>query len=315
MSRRRAFTLVELLVVIATIGVLIALLLPAVQQARQAAKRAACANNLHQIGLAMMNYVDVHQTYPSGYVRPFDAERRRSFGGAWGGMLLPMIEQSSHYDRLSPFFEGVHVESAPSELCQARIATWKCPADANAGLTSYTNVVKGDPIDPKYPRGEYWKKYVGIPFASRSSYAANYGTSPPDDTGRASNGIFWANSAVKPNDLLDGTATTFLVSERAFRKGVTTWVAVSYDEDQAGAIFDETIPRTYHSSERLVLGSAHVPPNPKGPDDVAFSSVHVDGVNVLFADGHVQFVSDLIDASLWKSLADPKDAAPTSGMQ
>src|SRR5947209_4306556 len=98
MSRPRAFTLVELLVVVAIVGVLVALLLPAVMQARQAARRAGCANNLHQIGLAAMNYVDAQQVFPPGYVRPFDAERRRSFGGAWGGMLLPFVDKSSHYD-------------------------------------------------------------------------------------------------------------------------------------------------------------------------------------------------------------------------
>ena len=313
MRRPRAFTLVELLVVTAIIGVLVALLLPAVMQARQAAKRAACANNLHQIGLAAMNYVDAHQVFPSGYVRPFDAEQRRSFGGAWGGMLLPYVEKSSHYDRLFAYFEGVHVENAPSELCQAKMAVWKCPADPEVDLTYYTIVVKGDPIDPHDPGGGNWKRYAGVPFASRSSYAANYGTSPPDDTGRASNGLFWANSAVTQRDILDGTSQTILASERSIKKSTTTWVAVSYDEDQAGAIYDEAVPRTYHSTERLLLGSAHVPPNPKGWDEVAFSSVHAGGVNVLFADGHVQFIADAIDANLWKSLADPNDGPTTAG--
>jgi prepilin-type processing-associated H-X9-DG protein len=290
------------------------LLLPAVQEARRAAKRAACANNLHQIGLAMLNYVDSCQTYPSGYVRPFDAGTRRSFGAAWGGMLLPYIEKSSHYDQLFPFFESVHVESAPAELCKARIATWKCPADALDGLTYYTNVIKGGPImAPGNQNGGFWKSYAGVEFASRSSYVANYGTYPPDDSGRPGDGLFWANSAIKPNDILDGTASTMLVSERALKTGPTTWVAMSYDEDQQGVIYDETAPRTYRATERLVLGSAHTPPNPKWPDGAAFSSTHNGGVNVLLADGHVQFVSDLIDASVWKSLADPKDGAPVSG--
>jgi len=189
MSKRRGFSLIELLVVIAVIGVLVSLLLPAVQQARQAAKRAACANNLHQIGLALSNYADSHRMLPPGYIRPFDAEKRRSFGGAWGGMSLPEIEKSALFDELFYYFDVVHVESAPGRLLETRVSTWKCPAEASDGLTSYTNVVKGEQIVPGNDDSEHWKRYAGVPFARRSSYAANYGTFPPDDSGRRGNGL------------------------------------------------------------------------------------------------------------------------------
>ena len=312
MSKRRGFSLVELLVVVAIIGVLVSLLLPAVQQARQAAKRAACANNLHQIGLALSNYADSHRMLPPGYIRPFDAEKRRSFGAAWGGMALPEIEKSALFDDLFYYFDVVHVEFAPGRLLESKVSTWKCPADAADGLTSYSNVVKGEPIDPGDPGSEHWKRYAGVPFARRSSYAANYGTFPPDDSGRRGDGLFWANSNTTFADILDGTSSTILASERALSKGQTTWVAVSYDEDQPGMIYDETVPRTYRSSERIVLGSAHLPPKFSIADSASFSSVHVGGGNVLFADGHVHFISEMIDVAVWAGLADPRDGTPGS---
>jgi prepilin-type processing-associated H-X9-DG protein len=249
---------------------------------------------------------------PPGYIRPFDAETRRSFGAGWGGMVLPEIEKGVLFDRLFDYFDVVHVEFAPEELRQVKVPTWKCPAEITQGMTSYTNVVKGDSIVPLDPGKGNWKKYAGVPFATRSNYVANYGTVPPDNSGRPGNGLFWANSGTTLGDMLDGTSSTLLVSERATAKGQTTWLAVSYDEDQAGMIYDETAPRTYRACERLVLGSAHLPPNLKIADESSFSSVHVGGVNALFADGHVQFVSEMITAAVWAGLADPRDGTPGS---
>ena len=84
------------------------------------------------------------------------------------------------------------------------------------------------------------------------------------------------------------------------------------DEDQPGMIYDETIPRTYRANERLVLGSAHLPPKFSIADSASFSSLHVGGVNVLFADGHVHFISEMIDAAVWAGLADARDGTPGS---
>ena len=96
MSRRQGFTLVELLVVIAIIGILVALLLPAIQAAREAARRSQCSNNLKQFGLAIQNYHDVQRVLPSGYIRIFGGAANPNGGNwGWGALILPYIEQGA----------------------------------------------------------------------------------------------------------------------------------------------------------------------------------------------------------------------------
>ena len=105
---RIGFTLVELLIVIAIIGILIALLLPAVQAAREAARRAQCAGNFKQVGVALHNYHSAHETFPAGYIQldprrdPACGPVARSFynGWGWGTFLLPFLEQQQVYDMI-----------------------------------------------------------------------------------------------------------------------------------------------------------------------------------------------------------------------
>src|SRR5580692_6525108 len=104
MNHRRGFTLIELLVVIAIIAVLIGLLLPAVQAAREAARRAQCSNNLKQIGVAMHNYHSTHDTFPPGYVTAISMDAGNPEigpGWAWGTMLLNNLEQTPLYNNIN----------------------------------------------------------------------------------------------------------------------------------------------------------------------------------------------------------------------
>src|SRR3954468_24993586 len=99
---RRGFTLIELLVVIAIIGVLVALLLPAVQAAREAARRVQCVNNLKQVGLALHGYHDAHNTFPAGgWIALFGQPATANMNSGWSASVLPWLEQRALYDGLN----------------------------------------------------------------------------------------------------------------------------------------------------------------------------------------------------------------------
>ena len=127
-GRRDGFTLVELLVVIAVIGVLVALLLPAVQAARGTARKMHCANNLRQLGLALHNYVEVSRILPGTY------SRQRSDCDAawsWGAMVLPWLEQKSLYDRID--FNLEPFKAGNRDVVETLLSVFRCPAHAAEG--------------------------------------------------------------------------------------------------------------------------------------------------------------------------------------
>ncbi|HEY2253284.1 MAG TPA: DUF1559 domain-containing protein, partial [Planctomycetaceae bacterium] len=139
MSRyhRRGFTLIELLVVIAIIAVLVGLLLPAVQQAREAARRAQCKNNLHQLGLALHNYHDMAGTLPPGWIGGATMPNR----WGWGTMILPQLDQGTLYNALAGAqgmdinsnmamgFSAVMTTLPQPGLLQTVLPVYRCPSD------------------------------------------------------------------------------------------------------------------------------------------------------------------------------------------
>src|SRR5437763_5332249 len=125
----RAFTLIELLVAIAIIGVLASLLLPAVQAARAAARRAQCSNNLKQIGLGLHNYSQIHGALPPGYVATWDPAflRERGPGWGWASMILPQLEQNPIYEQID--FRRQIQDPRQATVRTTQIATYFCPSD------------------------------------------------------------------------------------------------------------------------------------------------------------------------------------------
>src|SRR5579872_386881 len=134
--RRTGFTLIELLVVIAVIAVLIGLLLPAVQQAREAARRTQCKNNLKQIGLALLNYESSFRIFPPGYIAGsafIDGQTDTAPGWSWGAMILPQLDQEPLQSTINFSLPVQAAANAPA--IQVSLPAFVCPSDQLAGPT------------------------------------------------------------------------------------------------------------------------------------------------------------------------------------
>jgi prepilin-type N-terminal cleavage/methylation domain-containing protein len=199
------FTLVELLVVISIIGILIGLLLPAVQMVRAAARRIQCANNLHQIGIALHNYHTAHGTFPPGgiEVRPMRPNGRQF---AWSAFLLPYVEQGALYDQIDfgKAFDAPENADAAAHVLEVYV----CPSVSRHGKL----------VDGRGPTD-----YGGI-YGERISSPNN----PPK-------GIMLYDRAIAIRDVLDGTSNTLIVSEDAGWKD-GQWINGQNVFDQAYAI-------------------------------------------------------------------------------
>lgn len=289
--RRRAFTLIELLMVIAIIGVLVGLLLPAVQAAREAARRTQCVNNLKQIGLALHTYDGSHLTFPSGYVSNFDASGNDTGPGwGWAAMLLPQFEQT-------PLLNAINFNLAiedPANMTSRlpNVNNFLCPSDPTA--TVYWAVNRDTATGA--PR-------QNICQVAPSNYVGMYGNGEPGPSG---DGIFFRDGKVGLRDITDGTSQTLAVGERSHRLGEATWVgsvtnAIMFptDNDDIGRYRTET-------SSGMVLGHVGegVGPGDRRGDVNQFYSLHSGGgVNFLFADGHVSFLRSTLNYQTYKAIA------------
>ena len=296
--RGRGFTLIELLVVIAIIAVLMALLLPAVQQAREAARRTQCKNNLKQIGLALHNYHDVANAFPPGFIQGDLSNPALHRGLGWGAMLLPYIDQSPLYNKLS-FVAGV---GPGTPEWKTIIPAWQCPSDnqlsgdATYGATGPGSCTGGSGCSSITTQAACvtpctWSAPpVSTGFAAKGTYVGNYGSLAFNNTATQwGNGTEFGNSRVNIRDMTDGTSNTFATGERAMKAGPATWAGVRGDDDNSKA------------NGRLVLGST-ASGLPNSSSTTGFSSNHVGGCHMLLCDGSVRFVSENLSNSTWNNL-------------
>jgi prepilin-type N-terminal cleavage/methylation domain-containing protein/prepilin-type processing-associated H-X9-DG protein len=294
-QRHGGFTLIELLVVIAIIGVLVGLILPAVQMARESARRAQCVNNLKQIGLALHNYEQSVGLLPPGYVTNWLKKQEFGPGFGWGAMILPQMEQGLLFQGLN--FDLPIEDPANLTARQVNVSSYYCPSDDPDRLMT----ARYDPDKVIIPRGS------PICDLSSANYAAMFGTGEPGIDG---DGLFYRNSAVPYADILDGLSQTIAVGERGHDLGDATWVgSVSNAVLGPPSGYNGTIgrPRT-EPGAGMTLGHAG---EDKGPGDLRsdpnmYYSRHPGGVNFVFADGHVAFLRTTMDFRVYRSLATRK---------
>ncbi len=324
---RRGFTLIELLVVIAIIAILIALLLPAVQQTREAARRTQCKNHLRQIGLALHNYHDTHAAFPPGYIvrniaSAAMAPAESAVGGpgfAWGSMILPMLEQGPLYNRLD--FSRNSQDPVNIDLARTVLPVFRCPSDPAPDTFVVT-----DTGGTTYELAS--SNYVGI---------FGYGSVTMHAGQPQERGLFYRNSSTRIRDVLDGTSNTIMVGERMHRHEFTRVSDVNAPMYQAPADANSTwyaaIPNVARPSGMtnmmigmnpmmanewqgsLVLGHIgqsmgmmrmHRTPNTTN-HIVHFSSAHEGGVQFILADGSVHFLSENVSYDIFRNLGQIAD--------
>jgi type II secretory pathway pseudopilin PulG len=287
--------------VIAIIGILVALLLPAVQAAREAARRMSCSNKLKQLGLALHNYHDVFRFLPSGGHQETEL--------SWHVSILPQIEQQALFDRFA-FTTGAHTQPNKIALAVNRVEGFLCPSAViiMAGDAGHTNKYTTHYYGVTGPKG--LNPVTGSYYAGNISGTPWNGTCPANTFGGLSNqGMLRTNEKRKFRDVSDGLSNTLMVGERAWkRKDATTtdferfraWARGS--AGQAGGCWScgaKNIAKPINDMSSTTIFN-----------DIAFGSEHPGGAQFTRCDGSVSFISDTIDFGILLSTASRDGAEP-----
>lgn len=284
--RSAAFTLIEMLLVITIISILIALLLPAVQQAREAARRVQCKNNLAQFGIALHNYHASFGVLPPGTVDESGpiVNSPTGYHMSWLVQLLPMMDQYPLFQQIN--FAGGAYHPANVAVADSRILALQCPSDYNQNSQ---------------------------PGIKPSSYAGCIGgTNVPIDVDN--DGLLFLNSSISFRQIKDGASNTIVIGERMY-KDITS-ADLGWMSGTTSTLRHTAIPINYQTG----LGRGAQGPytggdsqsNPKGPVPVdqvigGYSSQHSGGAQFVMADGSVRFISENITPSVYRHLGQRED--------
>ena len=299
---RQGFTLVELLVVIAIIGILVALLLPAIQAAREAARRSQCSNNLKQLGLALHMHHDQEKHFPPGHYSPSAGTSCVNFSEAtWVTHILPFLEYSAAYDQIDrtrAFGCGDNLV-----VTEMFMTTMHCPSDRRPDPSSTFargNYAANNGIGPMREWCRHLQAATALPPVAREG------------------GVFYINSNMPMAEIRDGTSQTVMISE----------IRVSRPGDFRGVMHYPEAPLYHHNytpnslvPDQIRTAHCNVGNLPEIPCQGAYSawnsraliqtarSYHPGGVQVAMADGSVRFVAESISLNIWRAISTPV-AAP-----
>ncbi|OWK37795.1 DUF1559 domain-containing protein [Fimbriiglobus ruber] len=291
-TTRLGFTLIELLVVIAIIAVLIGLLLPAVQKVREAASRAKCQNNLHQIGVAFHNYESAFGWFPPGYRDP-RPDSQPGPGWGWAVFLLPFVEQANLSAQIDPdhtVFGNGSAITVPTPQTLTQLSVFRCPSDP------------GPPTNANYD-GHATASYRGIGWSRPQTAVGPIGLMITNIANP--NGVLFRNSQIRVADVTDGLSGTIFVAEVCLDDQRGKWGGIwagANRQDQYGLWISGVYWAIDEGPFRL-----------NGSDKWASCSDHPGGTGILLGDGSARFMADSVDPSIPANMASRAGGEVASG--